>query len=202
MSVRYRTDPRFGTCVRPQSARTPTYGAQAMPSVRLPSPRALAPGYPRDPLRRGDVLGRMRAAGVEGDVDSVLHRLAECQRLVARLVELRDERGAAMSTLARELGVSDDRVERMLGGRTWPSADLVGLLAAGFGRPLRFTREGVDEGLWDRREELAAERARVAAAREAAAITDASAEAVVRRLRQDEALWRRVSDLMRRGLDE
>lgn len=178
------------------------YGALAMPAVRLPSPRVLAPGYPRDPLREDAVLERLRAAGLDVEVAPVVRQLAECQRLVARLVELRDERGTPMSALARKIGVSDDRVERMLAGRTWPSADLVGLLAAEFGRPLRFTHDGMDEALWERREEATASRVRSAAVREAAAITDASADAVVRRLRQDEALWRRVSDLMRRGLDE
>lgn len=173
-----------------------------MPAVRLPSPRVLAPGYPRDPLHGDAVRERLLSAGLDVEVAPVVRQLAECQRLVGRLVELRDERGTPMSTLARKIGVSDDRVERMLAGRTWPSADLVGLLAAEFGRPLHFTREGTAEALWDRREELAAKRDRAAALREAAAITDASADAVVRRLRQDEALWRRVSDMMRRGLDE
>jgi transcriptional regulator with XRE-family HTH domain len=173
-----------------------------MPPVRLPSPRVLAPGYPRDPLREDAIRERLSTAGVDVPVAAVVRQLAECQRLVGRLVELRDERGTPMSGLARKLGVSDDRVERMLAGRTWPSADLVGLLAEEFGRPLRFTRDGADEALWERREELAAGRARAAAAREAATITDASADAVVRRLRQDEDLWRRVSDMMRRGLED
>jgi len=173
-----------------------------MPAPRLPSPRALAPGYPRDRLRVNEVSARLRAAGIDSPVAPVLRQLAEAQRQVARLAELREERGTPMTVLARKVGVSDDRVERMLSGRTWPSADLVGLLAEELDRPLRFTRDGVDEALWERRAELAKERAHAAAVQEREAITDATAEAVVRRLRQDELLWRRISDLMRHGLNE
>jgi transcriptional regulator with XRE-family HTH domain len=125
-------------------------------------------------------------------VAAVVRRLQEAQRLVRFLAV---ERGRLpMADLADRVGVAPDTVERMLSGRTWPAADLVGLLAEELQRPLAFTRGGVDVRLYDRRAKDAADRERELKHREQQWGLDASAEAVLRRLTDDPALAHRVWD--------
>jgi transcriptional regulator with XRE-family HTH domain len=167
------------------------------PSLRRPAPRALAPGYPKDELRTVDVRTRLarhfKVSPGEldrGQLAAVVRRLREAQRLVRFLSEARGSR--TLTDLADRIGVSADTVERMMAGRAWPAADLVGLLAEEVERPLAFTREGVDVNLADERSVAVQLRDAQEAERARQAVLDATTDAVVRRLRDDPELLRRV----------
>lgn len=160
------------------------------PSVRLPPPRTLAPGFPNDPLDASRVRATLAAAGFDADVTLVLARLRLLQELVVDLDELRDRR--TMTDLAARVGVSADTVRRIFSGPTWPALDLVAAIAAALDRPLAFTQDGLSLAAQDQRQVQLRRQRDLAAA----AVADASFEALIKRLRQDPSLRRRVLDTL------
>lgn len=163
------------------------------PAPRLPAPRELAPRYPYDQLHPQEVRPRLaRHLGLpperldDAQLAAVLRRIAEAQRQVRFLADTR--RSRTMTELAGRVGVSTDTVERLMSGRSWPAADLVGLLAEELERPLAFTRDGFDVARGVSREVAEADLVRQA-------VLDASADAVIRRLRDDPELARRVAKM-------
>jgi transcriptional regulator with XRE-family HTH domain len=123
-------------------------------------------------------------------VAAVATRLRLLQDLVVELEDLRDRR--TMTDLAGRIGVSADTVQRLLSGRTWPALDVVAAIAAALDRPRAFTRDGFALSTLERRQ-AALNRQKEAAAR---AVADASFEALIKRLREDHALRRRVLDTL------
>lgn len=166
-------------------------------SPRLPRPRDLAPGYPRDRLDRDEVAGCLQRHGNDSDVDAVIRRLTAAQTLIAALEGFRQQKGVPLSHLAQRLSVSSDTVERIFAGRTWPAADLLLLISEELERPLRYTIDGFDSSQSERRAEVAKRRAERDAQRAADEITRYTADAIVARLRDDDDLWRRVAEMLR-----
>jgi transcriptional regulator with XRE-family HTH domain len=162
----------------------------ASPSLRLPPPRALAPGFPNDLLDPAAVGAALRAAGVTVDVAAVLARLRLLQELMVDLDAIRD--GRSMTELAGRVGVSADTVQRLMSGRTWPALDIVASIGAALERPLAFSRDGYTLAAFDRRQ-VQVRQQQEAAAR---AVGDASFEALIKRLRDDPGLRRRVLDTL------